>query len=62
MRFVKFTAGGRTSFGIVEGDRIVETTGEPFAQSDSICRPNQYSRVVLPVVSALHSISGVVPM
>ena len=32
MRFVKFTAGGRTSFGIVEGDRIVETTGEPFAE------------------------------
>jgi 2-keto-4-pentenoate hydratase/2-oxohepta-3-ene-1,7-dioic acid hydratase in catechol pathway len=32
MRFAKFTTGGKTSWGIVEGDRIVEIAGEPFGE------------------------------
>jgi 2-keto-4-pentenoate hydratase/2-oxohepta-3-ene-1,7-dioic acid hydratase in catechol pathway len=31
MRWIKFTAAATTSWGIVEGDRIVETSGDPFA-------------------------------
>jgi 2-keto-4-pentenoate hydratase/2-oxohepta-3-ene-1,7-dioic acid hydratase in catechol pathway len=30
MRWIRFTAGNLTSWGIVEGDRIVETRGGPF--------------------------------
>jgi 2-keto-4-pentenoate hydratase/2-oxohepta-3-ene-1,7-dioic acid hydratase in catechol pathway len=32
MRWAKFTASGQTSWGIVEGDRIVAVTGDPFAE------------------------------
>ena len=31
MRWIRFTAGGRTAYGIVEGSEIVEVTGDPFA-------------------------------
>ena len=29
MRWIRFTAGGRTAYGIVEGNEIVEVTGIP---------------------------------
>ena len=30
MRWIRFSAGGRTAYGILEGDRISEGTGTPF--------------------------------
>ncbi len=32
MRWLKFTDGGRTAWGIVEGDRVVATQGSPFGE------------------------------
>jgi 2-keto-4-pentenoate hydratase/2-oxohepta-3-ene-1,7-dioic acid hydratase in catechol pathway len=31
MRWIKYTARGKTGYGIVEGDRIVEVKGDPFS-------------------------------
>ena len=30
MRWIRYTAQGRTAYGVVEGDRIVEVKGDPF--------------------------------
>ncbi len=32
MRWAKYTAGGKTSWGLVEGDRVVEVSGDPFGE------------------------------
>ena len=32
MRFAKITAGGKTTWGLVEGDRVTEISGEPFGE------------------------------
>ena len=32
MRWLKFTAGGNTSWGIVEGDKVVAVSGDPFGE------------------------------
>ena len=32
MRWLKFTAAGRTSWGIVDGDHVVAVDGEPFGE------------------------------
>jgi hypothetical protein len=32
MRWLKFTAGGNTSWGIVEGDKVVTVSGDPFGE------------------------------
>jgi 2-keto-4-pentenoate hydratase/2-oxohepta-3-ene-1,7-dioic acid hydratase in catechol pathway len=34
MRWIRFTAEGRTSFGILEGDRIAEMSGDPFSGAE----------------------------
>jgi 2-keto-4-pentenoate hydratase/2-oxohepta-3-ene-1,7-dioic acid hydratase in catechol pathway len=31
MRWIRFTANGKTAYGIVEGERIAEVAGDPFA-------------------------------
>lgn len=31
MRWLRYTLSGRTAYGIVEGDRVVEVAGDPFA-------------------------------
>ena len=31
MRWLKFTAAGNTSWGIVEGDKVTGISGDPFA-------------------------------
>src|SRR5450755_332882 len=30
MRWIKFSAAGRTAYGVVEGERIIEVAGDPF--------------------------------
>jgi hypothetical protein len=32
MRWLKFTAAGKTSWGIVEGDKVVTVNGDPFGE------------------------------
>ena len=32
MRWLKFTARGKTSWGIVEGDRVITVDGDPFGE------------------------------
>ena len=32
MRWLKFTAAGQTSWGIVEGDKVITVSGEPFGE------------------------------
>lgn len=46
MRWIKFTAAGRTAYGILDGDRITEVTGDPF---------DGYERTAI-----THALSGVV--
>jgi hypothetical protein len=32
VRWLKFTANGQTSWGIVEGDRVLAVSGDPFGE------------------------------
>ena len=32
MRWLKFTAAGKTTWGIVEGDKVVTVNGDPFGE------------------------------
>src|SRR2546430_17212900 len=32
MRWLKFTANGQTSWGIIEGDRVIAVNGDPFGE------------------------------
>jgi hypothetical protein len=32
MRWLKFTAGGKTSWGLVEGDKVLTVAGDPFGE------------------------------
>ena len=32
MRWLKFTAAGTTSWGVVEGDRVIAVDGDPFGE------------------------------
>ena len=35
MRWLKFTAAGKTSWGIVEGDKVIAVDGDPFGESQA---------------------------
>ena len=58
MRWIRFTpragatGGGNTAYGILEGDRIVEVAGTPFASYDKLARTHQLGdvKIELPVV------------
>ena len=52
MRWIRYTAGGRTSFGLVEGDTIVEVEGTPFAGHERTSRTHPLAgvRIEVPVV------------
>jgi len=52
MRWIRFTAGGRTAFGIVEGDRITEVKGDPFDGYEKTANTHSLAsvKVELPVV------------
>ena len=32
MRWLKFTAAGKTSWGVVEGDKVIAVSGDPFGE------------------------------
>jgi 2-keto-4-pentenoate hydratase/2-oxohepta-3-ene-1,7-dioic acid hydratase in catechol pathway len=52
MRWIRFTAQGRTAYGIIEGDRIAEVKGDPFEgyERTGSSHPISAVRVELPVV------------
>jgi 2-keto-4-pentenoate hydratase/2-oxohepta-3-ene-1,7-dioic acid hydratase in catechol pathway len=52
MRWIRYSHQGRTSYGILEGDRIVEVSGDPFAgyQRTKVVRDLKAVKVEVPVV------------
>ena len=52
MRWLKFTADGKTSWGVVEGDRVVAVDGDPFSDHKRIARSHALNdvKIELPLV------------
>ena len=52
MRWIRFTAGGRTAYGIIEGETIKEVDGDPFDGHKPTSRTHALSAVTieLPVI------------
>src|SRR5437868_7157488 len=51
MRWIRYSHQGRTSYGILEGDRIVEVSGDPFAGYErKVVRDLKAVKVEVPVV------------
>src|SRR6266550_1752850 len=52
MRWLKFTADGRTSWGIVENDRVIAINGEPFGEWQRTPRTHSLAdvKIELPVM------------
>src|SRR3546814_20690720 len=52
MRWVRYEADGRTAYGIVEGEDIVEVTGDPFAGYERTATKRRCGavRLLVPVV------------
>ena len=49
MRWIRFTAEGRTAYGILEGDRIAEVTGDPFRGYGTTSRKHDLAAVKIEV-------------
>jgi 2-keto-4-pentenoate hydratase/2-oxohepta-3-ene-1,7-dioic acid hydratase in catechol pathway len=49
MRWIRFTTNGKTSYGILEGDRVAEVTGDPFAGYERTARSHALGTVKLEV-------------
>jgi 2-keto-4-pentenoate hydratase/2-oxohepta-3-ene-1,7-dioic acid hydratase in catechol pathway len=49
---VRYTADGKTAYGIVEGDRVIEVAGDPFAgyEKTSRARPLGSVKIEVPVI------------
>ena len=54
MRWLKFTAAGKTSWGIVEGDRVMAVSGDPFGEWRRTTRSHALAevKIELPVMPA----------
>jgi 2-keto-4-pentenoate hydratase/2-oxohepta-3-ene-1,7-dioic acid hydratase in catechol pathway len=52
MRWIRYSHQGRTSYGILEGDRIVEVAGDPFAgyERTKVVRDLKAVKIEVPVV------------
>ncbi len=52
MRWIRYTAAGRTAYGILEGDRIVEVSGSPFGEHSRTTTRHALAdvKIELPVV------------
>ncbi|MFX4639464.1 DUF2437 domain-containing protein, partial [Acinetobacter baumannii] len=52
MRWLKFTASGTTSWGIVEGDTVTAVAGDPFGEWQKTARAHALKdvKVELPLV------------
>jgi 2-keto-4-pentenoate hydratase/2-oxohepta-3-ene-1,7-dioic acid hydratase in catechol pathway len=49
MRWIRFTAEGRTAYGILEGDRIAEVAGDPFRGYEATPRKHDLAAVKIEV-------------
>ena len=49
MRWIKFTTAGSTSWGILEGEHIIETRGEPFTSWERSGRSHKLADVKIEV-------------
>jgi len=49
MRWIRFTLNGKTAYGILEGDRVVEVSGDPFAGYERTAKSHALSAVKLEV-------------
>ena len=49
MRWIKFSAEGRTAYGILEGDRVIEVTGNPFDGYEKTTRKHDLGAVKIEV-------------
>jgi len=49
MRWIRFSAAGRTAYGILEGDKVVEVNGDPFVGYERSGRVHDFSAVRLEV-------------
>ncbi len=60
MRWVRFESGGRTGYGIVEGDRVVEVTGDPFAgyERTRLSHPLDAVKLGVPVIPGTFYCAG----
>src|ERR1044071_5501963 len=52
MRWLKFTAAGRTSWGIVEGGKVIAVSGDPFGEWQRTSRSHKLAdvKIELPVM------------
>ncbi|MEA2956975.1 MAG: hypothetical protein QOJ58_2475 [Alphaproteobacteria bacterium] len=52
MRWLKFTANGQTSWGIIEGDRVITVNGDPFGEWQRTPRIHSLAdvRIELPLI------------
>ena len=52
MRWLKFTASGKTSWGLVEGDQVIAVDGDPFGewQRTSRAHPLAQVKIELPLI------------
>ena len=52
MRWLKFTAAGQTSWGIVEGDKVIAVSGDPFGEHKRTAQSHALKdvKIELPVV------------
>ena len=41
MRWLRYQADGHEAYGIIEGDEVVEVTGDPFAGYETTTHPAQ---------------------
>ena len=49
MRWIRFTAGGRTAYGIVDGEQVAEVSGDPFAGYEPTSRRHALGAVKIEV-------------
>lgn len=52
MRWIRFSLSGRTAYGIMEGDSVVEVAGDPFSDWDKTGQVHQFAdvKVEVPVI------------
>lgn len=49
MRWIRFTAAGKTAYGLLEGERIIEVSGDPFAGYERTPRSHALAAVKIEV-------------
>jgi 2-keto-4-pentenoate hydratase/2-oxohepta-3-ene-1,7-dioic acid hydratase in catechol pathway len=60
MRWIRFTAAGKTAYGILEGEQILEVAGDPFRGYDRTARRHALAevRIEVPVIPGTFYCAG----